>query len=568
MNAPATSGKPTPYDLFFVMLIALNNTFQKHHRVLLGLLLVIMIASFVFAGFVNDHSAGASLKIARRGINLTDTRATRPARDLAALRMGVAPDQFITEAQNAALQEKEGRSVESQNFATYVSMVDALAEADALGIPSPDDKTLKEFVTTFAPFLDRSTGKFSPANFKNFSDFAQGRLGIDQARLAAALGNFWRLAKLNAIKTPAKSPALDVLAGRQVSKDLTAWTVETATFARAGYKPVVPQDEAAIAAYFEGNKGRYLVAEKLHLRVAKIDGDIAATAKLPEPSEDELLDVAVKNQNNPGLVKFSGNAVNKPEVEAYMKANHSSVVALWRESKAGEIAATAVVDKIINTPPSSGPRPDDAKIEAALKTIGFTSVKTLPAYGRDALPKDTGVPDAVLMKGLELGAAKWRTEAIPYGRSVYLIVFDSAEAARPSTLAEARARVVADRDGEETTRLFAEASASKAAEIAAAVKAGKNFTDAAKAAGLTVAPAANFEFQNPPANLSNLMAGLETLPVGGVSTALRDDENRVVVHIISRLAPDKVKNNTMIETARDNLGRSAAAATAYNPSQE
>lgn len=568
MNAPSDLRKTSLSSPLFFMIIALNNYLQKHHKVLLGLLLALMIGSFVFAGFVNDRSAGASLKLAHRGINLTDTRSTRQARDLAALRTGLSPDQFITEAQQAALKQKEGMSSDSQNFAVYVSMVDSLAEADALGIPAPDEKTLKEFVLTFAPFLDRSTGKFSPANFKNFSDFALGRLGIDETRLAGALGNFWRLEKLNAIKAPAKAPALDVLAGRLVSKNLTSWTVETASFSRSGFNPVVPQDEAAIAAYFEANKSRYLVAEKLRLRVAKIDGDSAAATKLPEPSDDELRDVASKNQNNPNLVKFTGNAANASEVGAYLKANHSPLLALWREGKAGEIAATAIADKIIATLPSDAARPDDAKLDAALKSIGFSTITKLPAYGRDSLPKDTGVPDAILLKGLELGAARWRTSAIPYGRSVYLIAFDGAEPARPSTLAEARTRVVADRNGEESTRLFAEAAAAKATSIAEAVKAGKNFADSAKAAGLTASPAVNFEFRSPPANLSNLMAGLDTLPVGGVSGALRDDEDRVVVHIISRLAPDSVKNTALIETSRDNIGRASADATAYNPSQE
>src|SRR5688572_15402900 len=133
------------------MINALQNSLQKHHRLLLGTLLVIMIGSFVFAGFLSDRSP-ADIKLAHRGVNLTDARSTRVAHEACSIfllmnRAGVVtPDDLLNEAVSAAYTQKNGGTVQSQAFYAYTMFIDDIGRADALGVPAPDAETTKKFV--------------------------------------------------------------------------------------------------------------------------------------------------------------------------------------------------------------------------------------------------------------------------------------------------------------------------------------------------------------------------------------------------------------------------------------
>lgn len=540
------------------MITWLQTFLQKHHKVLLGILLVIMIGSFVLSDFIRTRSqSGFDGKFVHRGVNLIDSRETQQARDLAAILLaGQRPthtDDFLTLARQAAARQKAKENTDDPLFGYLLSTLDRLQTSDALGIPSPDAAELSAFIKKY-PLFANEKGDFDPASLKKFTDFARDQLGLDDRRLQRAMANAWRIQKLVTLGTPDNAPALDALARRLGEKLRTRWTVETATFARAGFTVAVPKDDKALAAYFETNKESYRVPEKLRLRVARLAGDAKSAESLPAPSEADLIEIAKRRRDRFPLFGIS-------ETGAFLNDNRSTLLITWREEKAGEAAAAKLSDTLVTAMPVGETRPDDAKLDAMLKTAGLTA-KALPAYGRDAIPAGTGVPEALLKSALELTPGRWRTAAIPFGAEAFVFIYDGSVPSRIPALAEVLARVTADRDAEETDRLFAESATAKAAAIAAEVKAGKNFADAAKAAGLTVAPAENFEFQKPTENLAAHLDALETLPVGGVSGALRAGPDRVVAHVIARSAPDAGKTDATESNIRKNLGRMAAGTTA------
>ncbi len=540
------------------MITWLQTSLQKHHKVLLGILLVMMIGSFVLADFIRNQShSGFEGKYVHRGVNLVDARETRQARDLAAFlvvrQRPTHTDDFIALARQAAMRQQAKEKSEDPLFDFLLTTLDRLQTADALGIPAPADAELKAFIRSH-PLFANDKGDFDPAALKNFADIARDRIGLDDLRLRTAIGNAWRIRKLATLGAPDTAPALDALARRFSEKLRARWTVETATFARTAFTAAVPKDDKAVAAYFEANKERYRVPEKLRLRVARIAGDTKAADALPAPTEADLRALAERRRDRFPLFGMT-------EAGAFINENRAPLLITWREEKAGETAAAKLSDTLVTAMPVGETRPDDAKVDAMIKAAGLTAT-TLPAYGRDALPTGTGVPEALLESALGLTPARWRTAVIPFGAGAYVFVYDGSVPSRIPALAEVVTRVAEDRTGEQTDRLFTEAATAKAAALAAEVKAGKSFTDAAKAKGLTVAPAANFEYRSPPENLSQHLDALETLPVGGVSGTLRAGPDRLVAHVIARLATDAGKADTVADDIRTNLGRIAAGTTA------
>ena len=169
---------------------------------------------------------------------------------------------------------------------------------------------------------------------------------------------------------------------------------------------------------------------------------------------------------------------------------------------------------------------------------------------------------ALLPGALSLSAANWRTGAIPYGKEAFVFIYDESIPSRLPELAEVRERVGADWAAAETDRRFAESASRKAAEIAAAVKAGKSFADAARDAGLKPAPAVNFVRRECPPELARHIVSLDPLPIGGTSSALPSGPDRIVARIITRLGPDPVKDDPLAREITEELGRTAASITA------
>lgn len=527
-------------------------------KVLLGGLLVILIGSFVLADVARTSAGGSSAKIAHRGIELTDARGTRSARQLAAffaLNEGqlVHPDQFLNSAREAAMDRAAKRQVENPAFHYLVGVVERLRTADELGIPKPGKEQLAEYIRGSRMFANQQ-GAFDPTQLKRFTDIARERLDMSGRDIDDALANAWRIQKVATLSAPAKTPALDVLARRLSEKSRSEWKVERAQFERAQFKGTVTPDEKADEEFFKSAPENYRIPEMSRVRVIRVAGDLKTADSLPAPTASDLTELAGRRRDKFPLAAFS-------EPAKFIADNRAELMKTWREEKAGEAAAEKLSKTLLTHVAPGDSRPDDARVDAMLKAAGLTA-KPLAAYGRDNLPVGTGIPDALLAEALTLNATRWRSGAIPFGPEAYAFVFDSAIPSRLPEFAEVKKRVATERAAAETDRLFAKAADAKAAEIAAAVKSGKKFADAAKAAGLKTAPVLTFEYQNAPAELEDQLQILETVPVGGVSGALRSGADRTVAHIVARTAPAVTKEDPLADRIAEVIGSESARATA------
>lgn len=543
------------------MITWLQESLGKHHRTLLGVLLVVIIGSFVFYGYAGargERTFEGSLPhaTATGTIDLTDARSTRDARDLAAfLARSVHTDDFLQVAKGEAFRRQSGDQNDAPRrdtpFGFLVSTVDRLALADALQIPQPGAKELADFIRANRTFAGPS-GEFDPALLRQVSELARDRLGLDEVRLQAALGNAWRISRLDAAATPDEAPALAVLSGRLRDTLLTKWTTAAAEFPRAGFSPVIPADETALAAYFETNRETYRIPKRLKLRYARIAG--IPPADIGKPTDDDLLATAERRKDKFPLFGSISNST-------FLIDNRTPLEACWREEKSGEAAAAKIAESLAANLPLGTGRPDSAALEAMLKTTGLTPV-AIPAYGQDSIPTVAGVPAALLSRALELNPQRWRTAAIPYGDGAFIFIYDDVIESRLPALAEVRPRVTADRNQAETERLFAEEATRRVAEITAAVAAGREFAGAAASAGFKPLDIPAFEYRSAPEKIAPHLTVLDTVPLGGISPALASGRDRLVVRVISRTIPAPDRDDALGTSYRRLLGNAAARCTA------
>lgn len=527
-------------------------------KILLGGLLVILVGSFVLADIAHTAGSSQSAKMSHRGIELTDARETRDAAQLAAilaLNEGalIQPEQFVQEARAFAADRAEKRQNDSQTMQFFIGVVERLHAADKLGIPKPDRAQLQKFITSYRLFSNES-GAFDPAQLKYFTETARERLGMNNVAIDNALANAWRIQKLATIAAPAKPPALDVLARRISEKARTEWKIERAVLNRAGYKAAVAADAKADEALYQAAPENYRTPELSRIRVVKLDGDLKTADSLPAPTESNLIELASRRRDKFPLAAYS-------EPAKFIADNRADLMKTWREEKAGEAAADKLSRALLEHVPPGEARPDDTRVDAMLKTAGLTA-KPITPYGKDKLPVGTDIPDALLLEALSLNANNWRTGAIPIGADAYAVIFDGKIPSRLPEFGEVKSRVAADRVAAETDKLFAKAAENKAADVAKAVKAGKKFADAAKAAGLTPTAASTFEYQNAPVEIQEQILALESVPVGGVSGAMRQGADRAIFFIVERKAPAAVKEDPLADRIAEVIGgESARAAT-------
>lgn len=537
----------------------LHNNFHKHHKILLGLLLVMMIASFVLYGSLTGSAMPTAKRTIYRGVDLSAMRETRDAREFASFLSlfgdgsgAITPETFGAIVNEGLIRGPEA-SAKDQRFQQILGLIGNIADADAAGIPMPDDKAMGEFLKSF-PLLQEN-GVFSPARLQGLADRAHNELGFTDAQLQHVLALYWRLQKYGSVIAPESSPAPDILAAREIEKDAAKWKIETAAFPFAGFTLKQAPDDKRVAEYFEKNKSVYRIAEKIKVGVIKVSGVKGAVPA--DPSKNELFETLRAHVD-----AFPEINTVKPEgLEKFLTDNRTKLAGFMVADKAGEEAALKLSKQIDKLSPIAAGKPDAGKLAAALKSAGLT-LTALPAYSAQDLPKNTGIPDAQLAGALSLSETHWRTGASSSGQDAYVFVYEGSVPARDATLAEVRGTVLKDLTEVETRGKFAETGRAKAQEIAAAMKTGKTFADAAKAAGYTPAAAEEFTFAAAPAKFGELRSVIENLATGAVSDAMITAEGFTVVHVISRTEIPVAKNAAELAVARDRLGRREAAATA------
>ena len=472
------------------MITWLQNATGKHHRMIFGFLLVVIVVSFVFYGFAGRGalSSGAYMY---QGVDLNDPAVRSRFRDAT----------FFAQMTGQRMNENG-----------LVQRVAELSLADSLGIPSPSDVEIRRIAREMTTAPD---GK-STDGLNKFLEFAAKQLNVSdletRARFETYIKDTWRIQK--AISTLAGSGhATASQIKRILDRERTKWTVDVATFAAAGFKPEVKVDEAKVKEAFAANIENYRLPPQVAVTAVTIAPSAADTAPV---SDDEIINMgynqAEKFKFETGKVKEQALA-KRAELEKLVRADRAIT------NLAGQISDELAEKFAIDTAKA------DSKELAAWIKAKNAKVTVIPSFEITTPPSVAKVPAEALRVAGDLTEKEWRTEVYRSEEGATFILLNKRTADRLPTFDEAKAKAVENWKKSQYNRLLAEEVAKVGKALLADIAAGKTFTDSAKAQKLALTSPAPFTVYSVPEALNgvNENTGLliEAAGVGKLTSAIR-----------------------------------------------
>ena len=472
------------------MITWLQNATSKHHRIIFGFLLVVIVVSFVFYGFAGRGalSSGSSMY---QGVDLNDPSVRARFRDAT----------FFA--------QMTGRRMNENGL---VQRVAELSLADSLGIPSPSVVEIRRFANEMTSAPD---GK-SADGLNKFVEFAAKQLNVSddetRARFEAYIVDTWRIQK--AISTLAGSGhATSSQIKRILDRERTNWTVDVATFSAAGFKPEIKVDDAKVKESFTVNIENYRLPPQVAVTAVTITPSVADTAPV---SDEEIINMgynqAEKFKFETGKVKEQALA-KRAELEKFVRADRAIT------NLAGQISDELAEKFAIDTAKA------DSKELAAWIKAKNAKVTVIPSFEVINPPTVAKIPAEALRVAGELTEKEWRTEVYRSEEGATFLLLNKRTADRLPTFDEAKAKAVENWKKSQFNRLLADEVAKLGKAIQTDIAAGKSFTDSAKTHKLALSsPEAFTVYAVPEAiNGANESTGLliEAAGVGKVTAGIR-----------------------------------------------
>ena len=472
------------------MITWLQNATGKHHRIIFGFLLVVIVVSFVFYGFAGRGalSSGAYMY---QGVDLNDPAVRARFRDAT----------FFAQMTGQRMNENG-----------LVQRVAELSLADALDLPSPSDVEIRRIAREMTTSPD---GK-NADGLNKFIEFSAKQLNTSdletRGRFEAYIKDTWRIQK--AIMTLAGSGhATASQIKRILDRERTKWTVDAATFAAAGFKPEIKVDDAKVKEAFTSNIENYRLPPQVAVTAVTIATSAVDTAPV---SDDEIINMGY---NQADKFKFETGKVKEQAL-----AKRAELEKLVRADRAITNLAGLVSDELAEKFATDMVKADSKELAAWIKAKN-AKVIVIPSFEVINPPTVAKIPAEALRIAGELTEKEWRTEVYRSEEGATFLLLNKRTADRLPTFDEAKAKAVENWKKSQFNRLLADEVSKLGKAIQADVAAGKSFTDSAKAHKLTLtSPEAFTVYAVPEAiNGANESTGLliEAAGVGKVTAGIR-----------------------------------------------
>lgn len=503
-----------------------QNTMAKHHRLMFGLLLVIIVVSFVF--YTGSGSAMDLLGFRKSpevcGVKLNDREA---------------------EIYRNAVLLTSGRNISESEFRTALVQRIVLEHlADNYQIPNPSQEEFDAFMKHFFGLKDGET--LDPKRFG---------LNMDADMLKTILIQTYRIASLQTIfaGAPAAFDADIVLRWQELN---TQWSLETASLALNKIVVTPKAGDADLEKYFTAHAEDYRIAPMVKLAYAIVKPTAEMRAKIGEPQDAELK-MFVRMQDR--------KLVDDKALAEELAKNRANWVKRWKSDRLSLQVASATSDMLADKLPQDLVSPDLPGFAESVKNAGL-SLQNIAPFPQDSVPANAPVPQAVLRDvATSLNGTLWRTDAIPYGENALVIFFLGSEASRIPALSEVREHVSADWLEAEKDTLRFDRAREMGETLRKEVAAGKSFDVAAKALGMTVKKEAGITMQNVPADLQlvsyALFESLKSTPINAVSDILYAGDTAFFVRPTKKEVPQLDKKSEEFSRLVDFLNAQISSLT-------
>jgi len=526
----------------------IQTTFKKHLPVFIVLLLLLLIIPFVF-------TIGAM-----PGLGFAE-RKTR--------KLEIFGKPFTTEAQRNAFFEgaslsvflTTGRPALDGNQLQFYAFrrAAALQYADKLGIPEPTEENLAEFIKTL-PAFQGPDGSYSREAYTRFRDNIAANPQADVSLINRVLRDDWRVAQVERILGGPGFVTDDEI--RQVLiRNHTRWTVERATLDLSGITDPTEPTEEEIQQWFETNKIRYRLPERVRVDYALFRAsEYAVKVQLTDDEISAYFEQNKSRYRQPAPEVAEGETP-PPPVEPTLEEVRDRVVADLTRIRARTLAAEAAADFAYDLF-DRGLKPGTIEFDNELAARGIRLQAAPPVAAGGVVPALGWTPQ-ITSAIAKLDEDRPVSDPLQAGDNIYVAIFRERIPAADATLAEVRDRVIADLKAHRNRQAITARGKEIREKLLAALAEGKTFAEAAQAEGLEVKRWENFTFSELPQDIDyGVLSRLEELAPGEISPMSVQGTTGVFVHVVAREEPPIDPASEEYIATRENLMRQGSALTA------
>ncbi len=498
-------------------------TFEKHTKVFLAFLLIVITVPFVFTIGAAPGIGRGERTIHNReffGHNLinpgTQQRLLTDARIAAMLR----PEIMWTSGV---------RSIERFAFLRTA----ALALADRYRIPQPTAAERSKFLESLRIFQDEQ-GRFDSVRYNQFRDeIRQSQAQVSEADVARVLSEEIRIRRIDELLA---GPGY--VAPAEVTNELalagTEWSLDVVAFDLASYDPAVKPTEEVLTKYFEDNIAAFEIPERASVDYVTFAADAFAAA---DPlNDDEVVAFFEANKQRFATPAAEG----KPAAEPTLATVRPQVEAAMRANLAAHRAAAAASDFAYELYEKKLPKDSPVIDELVAKYHGRRA--TAPLLTRTAPPAGLPWTRQIVEAAFQLDDSRYFSDALALGSDQIVLLWRETFPKAKPELAEVRADVLAAwTENEKSLALQRHGAAWKTA-LQTKLAAGAKLADAVGSLGTApkseVKSYGPFTRRQPAAGIPNPVLGaLEGLSAGAVSDLLVDEKNAYLVHVVAKKLP-------------------------------
>jgi len=539
------------------MISWIQRTFQKHFRLVFGVMLVVMAVPLVWVFNASSGMGRAGPKALRQrffGYDLVN-------RGRGSQLMGDATLSVQTRFGPAAL----SRITTGQLQQFSAERLASIAFADQLRLPAPTAAELTSYLKTL-PIFAGPDGQFDPSRYAAFRD----NLKIRSRGQSDSEADFVRVLsddlRVERVKQAFFGPGY-VLPGEvrdQLARTDTRWEIAVATADYAAFKPEIAVAEDALKRFFEENAARYEVLPRTVV-------DYVAFPAARYLAAVTLSDADVRNYYDANSARFprpapKPPAATPPNPDADFAAVRPAVEQALRAERAQRLAVKAASDFTLAIYDAKL-KPGSPAFDALLAKDGLT-LRSAPPFTSETVPADLGWTPQVIDEALHLGDQHAVSDPLTTADGSIVLFWRQVLPSFRPELAQVRDRVIADFREDERRKRFFQWGRSVSQQLAERVKAGDPFEAAAArvASGepkLVVKTYPPFLRRQSPQDLTEPVAeSLDRLSQGQVSEMLVDQNAAAFVYAKEKKLPDLTEANPQYALTRMQLAAFDARSTA------
>lgn len=524
------------------MISWIQNHLIRHGRWIFITLLVVVIVAFVFTiGNTPGCTTNRSSYVAQEfyGYDLNSPRDT----------------QLLGQKANLSTLVNTGRPIlnEQQFQMALPQRIAMLFLADQLGVPAPNQEALRDYIQS-KPLFFGPDGEFSNDQFTRFADNIESNSEYPKGLFVTVMSEDFRIDQVREVMN-GPGFVLPAEARVQTQRNQTTYSLSVASIAYADFEPEIAADDEALQAYYQSNKQNYEIPERVEASYAFFPNKKFFNAELSEDedllrahfaSKREQFVAAFEATQSPATPVAEGEeAPEKPSVTfADVKDAVAADYATIQAERAANDAAQAFALTLYN----DAIEQNSAAFNSLLGDYGVTLQAIEPFTEVGASQR--ALPAGMLKEAFGLGQRYYSSVYPMDGGFAILFLNGKIDPVIPPYEAVAD-EIAANYKADQKRELFNSNGERLKNELDQQLAAGVAFSQAAEAAGLTVANFESFQFAEPPAELDRTaLQQAQNMQLNELSSMLTTaNEVGLFVYVSEKNVPEVSANDEAVAEA-------------------